>query len=265
MSLVDSLDSILMLYAYAQPELRVAGRWRIIEKNPEHVFSHSYEGGGEEREGYGDEGAERVRDQADRVETAEGVVIIGAERERSDSYADIEGMEPQLPAEGPSSLESAPKDDSKPTDVKITITPDTPSAGADPFASPASPATPRASSPKPGPAAAHEPHPNPELMHAKTATMSSLSISLTLLSIAVALAISLIEIMGLIGEQCGPCSEAAENDPGLAGSWWRAWARANDASGYVGAAIVGCFVAILLIYHGVRWGVKRHRRQAIQV
>lgn len=51
--------------------------------------------------------------------------------------------------------------------------------------------------------------------------------------------ISLIQIMGLIGENCGPCSEAAEdpNGGGLAGSWWRAWARANDASGYVGAAI----------------------------
>jgi high-affinity nickel-transport protein len=31
--------------------------------------------------------------------------------------------------------------------------------------------------------------------------------------------------MGLIGEKCGPCKEAAEaeNGGGLAGSWWRAW------------------------------------------
>ena len=39
--------------------------------------------------------------------------------------------------------------------------------------------------------------------------------------------ISLIEIMGLIGENCTKCTEAAEdpNGGGLAGSWWRAWAK----------------------------------------
>lgn len=34
--------------------------------------------------------------------------------------------------------------------------------------------------------------------------------------------------MGLIGDQCSPCSAAAEADDGhgggLAGHWWRAWA-----------------------------------------
>lgn len=37
--------------------------------------------------------------------------------------------------------------------------------------------------------------------------------------------ISIIEIMGLIGENCRSCKEAAEADDGggLAGSWWRAW------------------------------------------
>jgi high-affinity nickel-transport protein len=29
--------------------------------------------------------------------------------------------------------------------------------------------------------------------------------------------------------------------------------QANDASGYVGAAIVGCFVVILVVYHAARW------------
>jgi hypothetical protein len=44
--------------------------------------------------------------------------------------------------------------------------------------------------------------------------------------------ISLIEIMGLIGENCVPCQAAAE-DPeggGLAGSWWRFWASVSDSS-----------------------------------
>lgn len=41
--------------------------------------------------------------------------------------------------------------------------------------------------------------------------------------------ISLIEIMGLIGDNCTACQEAAEdpNGGGLAGSWWRAWARVS--------------------------------------
>jgi nickel/cobalt transporter (NiCoT) family protein len=33
--------------------------------------------------------------------------------------------------------------------------------------------------------------------------------------------------MGLIGDNCKSCQEAADADDGggLAGSWWRAWAR----------------------------------------
>ncbi|WVQ70236.1 uncharacterized protein L199_008462 [Kwoniella botswanensis] len=99
------------------------------------------------------------------------------------------------------------------------------------------------------------------LLRVKTQTMSNLSIILTLLSILVALSISLITMMGLIGENCQKCTDAAE-DPdggGLAGSWWRAWFRANDQSGYIGAAIVGCFAAILLGYYGVRFGMKKHK------
>ncbi|ELU38249.1 NicO domain-containing protein [Rhizoctonia solani AG-1 IA] len=61
-------------------------------------------------------------------------------------------------------------------------------------------------------------------------TMSGLSIILTLLSILVAFSISLITIMGLIGENCDSCREAAEdpNGGGLAGSWWRGWARVSS-------------------------------------
>ncbi|WVQ98603.1 hypothetical protein IAU59_005733 [Kwoniella sp. CBS 9459] len=104
------------------------------------------------------------------------------------------------------------------------------------------------------------------IMSVKTNTMSSLSIILTLLSILVALSISLITIMGLIGENCAKCTEAAE-DPdggGLAGSWWRGWARANDQSGYIGAAIVGCFAAILFGYYAFSWAYKRYKRRRQQ-
>ncbi|CAE6448482.1 unnamed protein product [Rhizoctonia solani] len=99
-------------------------------------------------------------------------------------------------------------------------------------------------------------------------TMSGLSIILTLLSILVAFSISLITIMGLIGENCSSCREAAE-DPdggGLAGSWWRGWARANDMSGFIGAAVVGCFVVIVAGWYGGRWLLRRHASQpAIQL
>ncbi|KAF7299008.1 Nickel/cobalt efflux system [Mycena indigotica] len=89
--------------------------------------------------------------------------------------------------------------------------------------------------------------------------MSNLSIILTLISILVALSISLITIMGLIGEQCKRCQEAA-NDPnggGLAGSWWRGWAQANEQSGWIGIAIVGSFVLVVAGWYGFRRFGKR--------
>lgn len=90
-------------------------------------------------------------------------------------------------------------------------------------------------------------------------TMSGLSIILTLLSILVAFSISLITIMGLIGENCTQCREAAEdpNGGGLAGSWWRGWARANDMSGFIGAAVVGCFAVIVAGWYGGRWLMRK--------
>ena len=90
--------------------------------------------------------------------------------------------------------------------------------------------------------------------------------------------ISLITIMGLIGEQCTPCQDAA-NAPdggGLAGRWWRGWAnvhrmhayylpllnadicawylsQANDNSWYIGAAIVASFVFVVSSWYGGRF------------
>lgn len=158
----------------------------------------------------------------------------------------------------------------------------------------------------------------------KLKTMSTMSIYLTLLSICVAFSyvacldfamsyqatlptplalsftelngpnsISLITIMGLIGENCSQCTAAAEAEDGggLAGSWWRGWARvspafsalcfpslfqlqpayktltilprrhlqANDQSGYIGAAIVGVFACVLAGSWAVRGWMKRRR------
>lgn len=310
MSLVDSLDSILMLWAYAQPELKVDGRWRLFEcrdSGRERLL-------GQEGLVLGSEGS--AVGNVERVERSEGAhgakwtdggKIMdgeeeyegGEEREhregpkqrgtvhRTESEV-LEQMAPTLPAVGPSSLNVDGKDgDVRSCQDVGKLTPnltsgldtpgrDTPSLDSkdvndDLDTKPLDTKDPSSSIPTPtldpsDPKSIDtdtQPHPDTHLLATKTATISTLSISLTLLSIAVALSISLIEIMGLIGEQCRPCREAAEAEDGggLAGSWWRAWARANDASGYVGAAIVGCFVAILCVYHGVRWGVRRHRRR----
>ncbi|KAL1753727.1 high-affinity nickel-transport protein-domain-containing protein [Schizophyllum commune] len=104
-------------------------------------------------------------------------------------------------------------------------------------------------------------------MRVKANMMSGLSIILTLMSILVAFSISLITIMGLIGDNCGPCQKAAEAEDGggLAGRWWRGWARANDNSGYIGAGIVGAFVVVVASWFGGRKVVRkwRSRRAAV--
>ncbi|KAI9058175.1 NicO-domain-containing protein [Trametes sanguinea] len=93
------------------------------------------------------------------------------------------------------------------------------------------------------------------VLRVKQNAMSNLSILLTIMSILVAFSISLITIMGLVGDNCTPCQNAA-NAPdggGLAGRWWRGWANANDNSGYIGAAIVGSFIAVVCAWYGVRY------------
>ncbi|EIW59722.1 NicO-domain-containing protein [Trametes versicolor FP-101664 SS1] len=103
-------------------------------------------------------------------------------------------------------------------------------------------------------------------LRVKHNAVSNLSILLTLMSIMVAFSISLITVMGLIGDNCAPCQKAAnaEDGGGLAGRWWRGWANANDKSGYIGAAIVGSFIAVVLGWYGARflyrkWQTRRGR------
>ncbi|KAJ6559097.1 NicO-domain-containing protein [Mycena vulgaris] len=91
-------------------------------------------------------------------------------------------------------------------------------------------------------------------LQVKLNVMSGLSILLTLMSILVAFSISLITIMGLIGDECPQCQEAANaaDGGGLAGKWWRGWAKANDNSGYIGAAIVGGFIVVVACWYASR-------------
>ncbi|KIO02679.1 hypothetical protein M404DRAFT_9661 [Pisolithus tinctorius Marx 270] len=93
---------------------------------------------------------------------------------------------------------------------------------------------------------------------AKRHTMSNLSVLLTSMSILLAFSIALIEVMGLIGQECARCRQAASaaDGGGLAGKWWRAWQRANDNSGYIGAAVAGAFLLVVIGWFGVRRIIK---------
>ncbi|EIN12727.1 hypothetical protein PUNSTDRAFT_60012 [Punctularia strigosozonata HHB-11173 SS5] len=96
-------------------------------------------------------------------------------------------------------------------------------------------------------------------------TMSNLSLILTLMSIIVAFSVSIITIMALIGENCRSCRKAA-HDPhsgDLAGRWWRTWAKADDNSGYIGAAIVGMFVTTVFVWYGSRYATRCWSRRRV--
>ncbi|BGP18064.1 hypothetical protein JCM10213_008400 [Rhodosporidiobolus nylandii] len=93
----------------------------------------------------------------------------------------------------------------------------------------------------------------------------SIQVVLTVISIVVALLISITEFMGLALEKCASCSDAAENDPGLSGNWWRFWQSVNDNSGYLGAGVVGLFVLVFGTWGiGAWWGRRKERREAKQ-
>ncbi|KAI6027496.1 NicO-domain-containing protein [Pisolithus microcarpus] len=63
----------------------------------------------------------------------------------------------------------------------------------------------------------------------KRQTLSNLSILLTSMSILLAFSIAIIEVMGLISQECARCQQAASaaDGGGLAGKWWRAWQRVH--------------------------------------
>ncbi|OCF39887.1 high-affinity nickel-transporter [Kwoniella heveanensis CBS 569] len=213
MSLVDSLDSILMLYAYATPSTSTAeGKIALLQ---------SYE-------------PDLKRDEAEDQEHEAITKPLGNQRKGSaKTQHDNEQRSGDLSETTPGSATAAETTEAATTSAEEGLL-------------------------REGGSSRQE-----RILSVKTNTMSSLSIILTLLSILVALSISLITIMGLIGENCARCTEAAEdpNGGGLAGSWWRGWAKANDQSGYIGAAIVGCFAAILFGYYGFSWGYKRYQRR----
>ncbi|KAL4073076.1 high-affinity nickel-transport protein-domain-containing protein [Scleroderma yunnanense] len=107
-------------------------------------------------------------------------------------------------------------------------------------------------------------HEDDGISRAKRHTMSNLSILLTTMSILLAFSIALIEIMGLIGQECTTCQKAASapDGGGLAGKWWRAWLGANENSGYIGAAVVGVFVIVVAGWYGCQWIIRTRRKRS---
>ncbi|KAJ8502582.1 hypothetical protein ONZ45_g11627 [Pleurotus djamor] len=199
MTLVDSADSILMLYSYSGfPERG----WAILDKK-------------------GQSTDETVVGSSELAEDTLPQFVNTGDADRDDNYKGIKS--PHV---------GTPHDD------------------------------PRQASPT-GASQLPSNSPDPRALVLKRNMMSGLSIVLTLMSIIVAFSISLITIMGLIGENCAACREAAEADDGhgggLAGRWWRGWANANEQSGYIGAAIVGAFILVVCLWYGGRYAFKKRR------
>ncbi|KPV72424.1 uncharacterized protein RHOBADRAFT_55890 [Rhodotorula graminis WP1] len=90
----------------------------------------------------------------------------------------------------------------------------------------------------------------------------NISVVLTVISIVVALLISITEFMGLAVEKCASCAEAAENDPGLSGRWWRFWSNVNDNSQFLGVGVIGVFVVAFGGWAAVHFVSRRRARRA---
>ncbi|WWC61267.1 uncharacterized protein I303_103848 [Kwoniella dejecticola CBS 10117] len=252
MSLVDSLDSILMLYAYATPSTdSPEGKLSLlqdVQPDPKRPITLEEETVVTTLPIQDDAQPHRLVHERASPNSAAGVSANLNERTGSNEFEALEREDRERLNSSASKSQSQSPFDGLPTLHRR----DHDAMDVD--------AAERNS--ESGEEAREVDYRQERIMRVKTATMSNLSIILTLMSIVVALSISLITMMGLIGENCAKCTEAAE-DPdggGLAGSWWRAWFRANDQSGYIGAAIVGCFAAILLGYYGMIFGMKGYKK-----
>ena len=202
MTLVDCLDSVLMLFAYAAPDQGTGMfKWSVIE------------------------------DKDTKQRHMEQPGALGA--------LEPELQCPELTRTAATALETVEVDDG---DNKNDLLTGGTSTAA--YVSTSGPQA-RAETAKPND---HKQSRAQRMIRNKGQMISSLSISLTLLSILVALrsastlscvfewrtpspdtscSISLIEIMGLIEDNCSPC-QAAASDPnggGLAGGWWRFWSK----------------------------------------
>lgn len=195
MTLVDSVDSVLMVYAYAPPRREEGRKWWALW-----------------------------------------------EERRSDEHGDTEANSP--PVEKVVSSDQA-EQSCAPIEMAGQERHDEEKAGSSNY-----PALPGHALPPPA--------------------TTTLSLLLTTLSILLALIIGTIVLLSLIASRCTSCSAAAEahdspdegaGGAGLAGSWWSFWLAAGDASGYIGAGVVGLFALLLIGWYGGRWVWRSTRRQ----
>lgn len=216
MTMVDSADSCLMIWAYA-PERTGPGRKRfaLLLREPDACQDEQSEEVKEQSEAMGaeEEGEEKREEMKVTMEKANEA---DTEKEKAASSDEDKGA-------------YKAEEGAKPEDIQREAQSD-------------------------------------KMMSQLDSSASRFSLLLTLLSILVAFAISIIVLLGLIGDECARCSRAADQqettgDGGLEGRWWLAWRRANDNSGYVGAAIVGIFALCVLVYFGASLFLSRRRKR----
>jgi high-affinity nickel-transport protein len=209
MTLVDSLDSCLMIWAYA-PDLARNGRKRLA------VWEVDDGVDGQDCEGFVESDAVEVMAtlEMDDGNAGDKDAIVAAEEVGNDDATCKDHESADVKEEEKSNSKVEACEDLQPKQQQSTINLDT--------------------------------------------SASKLSLVLTLLSILIAFTIGIVVLLGLIGDQCARCSRAAEKQEnsgngGLEGRWWLAWRRANDNSGYIGAAIVGLFAIAVGTYFTIRW------------
>ncbi|TIC18949.1 NicO-domain-containing protein [Wallemia mellicola] len=86
-----------------------------------------------------------------------------------------------------------------------------------------------------------------KLVQQKILDINKYTVIITALSVTVALGISIIQIMGLVVDNCQNCSDHIDKGDWI-GNWWRFWVTLNDNSIYIGVGIIASFSVILVMY-----------------
>ncbi|TIB99219.1 NicO-domain-containing protein [Wallemia mellicola] len=86
-----------------------------------------------------------------------------------------------------------------------------------------------------------------KLVQQKILDINKYTVIITALSVTIALGISIIQIMGLVVDNCQTCSDHIDKGDWI-GNWWQFWVTLNDNSIYIGVGIIASFSVILVMY-----------------